>query len=327
MTSLLSVVLGVFSYIIIGYIIKKLNDVIYNLIFAFFGAGINIIPNTIIKKFDYLSFNILLPIALIVNFWLIKFPNVVIYNLIFAFFGAGITVFIMGFLIGKKFYQFKTDDCALFGLGACFGNSVAFGIPLMYSILGPVNAMPYMILVLFHGIIHFTYTTLIIENYRNRNQSNIMKIIKTIIGLTKNIVLFGMFVGLFLNYTETPFPETLQNILKPIAKIALPTVLISLGIALGGFKIAQGISYSVVLTGLKNFIHPLIAFMLAKYILLMSPLLVFIVTMAAALPSGSQTYYFSYRYNSLQNIISANVVVSTFISFFTLSFLLLAFPY
>ncbi len=122
MTSLLSVVLGVFSYIIIGYIIKKLNDVIYNLIFAFFGAGINIIPNTIIKKFDYLSFNILLPIALIVNFWLIKFPNVVIYNLIFAFFGAGITVFIMGFLIGKKFYQFKTDDCALFGLGACLAT-------------------------------------------------------------------------------------------------------------------------------------------------------------------------------------------------------------
>ena len=136
-----------------------------------------------------------------------------------------------------------------------------------------------------------------------------------------------MFIGLFLNYTETPFPETLQNILKPIAKIALPTVLISLGIALGWFKIAQEISYSVVLTGLKNFIHPLIAFILAKYILLMSPLFVFIVTMAAALPSGSQTYYFSYRYNSLQDIISTNVVISTFISFFTLSIILLLFGY
>ena len=111
-------------------------------------------------------------------------------HLIFAFFGAGIIVFTIGFFIGKKLYQFKTDDSALFGLGACFGNSVAFGIPLMYLILGPVNAMPYMILVLFHGIIHFTYTTLIIEYYRNRSQSNIRKIIKTLIGLVKNIVLF-----------------------------------------------------------------------------------------------------------------------------------------
>ena len=311
MTNLLSAVLSVFSFIIIGYIIKKLN----------------IIPHAISKKFDFISFNILLPIALVTNFWLIEFPNVLIYNLIFSFFGAGIMVFAIAFYISKNFYQFKTDDSALFGLGACFGNSVAFGIPLMYSILGPVNAMPYMILVLFHGIIHFTYTTLIIENYRNRSQPNILKLIKTIVGLAKNVVLFGMFIGLFLNYTNIPFPETLQNILKPVAKIALPAVLISLGIALGSFKIAQSISYSIILTGLKNFAHPLIAFILAKYIFLMSPLLVFTVVMAAALPCGSQTYYFSYRYNSLQSIISANIVISTFLSFFTLSALLLILPY
>jgi len=311
MTNLLSAVTSVFIYIIIGYIIKKLN----------------ILPHTITKIFDYLSFNILLPIALITNFWLIEFPNIIVYNLIFAFFGAGIIVFALGFFISKNLYQFKTDDSAIFGLGACFGNSVAFGIPLMYLILGPVNAMPYMILVLFHGIIHFTYTTLIIEYYRNRSQSNIRKIIKTLIGLAKNIVLFGMFIGFILNYTNTPFPETLQNILKPIAKIALPTVLVSLGIGLGGFKIAKNISYTIILTGLKNFIHPFIAFILAKYILLLSPLLVFIVTIAAALPSGSQTYYFSYRYNSLQNIISANVVVSTFVSFFTLFAILLVLSY
>ena len=311
MTNLLSAVVSVFIYIIVGYIIKKSN----------------IFPYTITKIFEYLSFNILLPIALITNFWLIEFPNIIVYNLIFAFFGAGIIVFILGFFISKKLYQFKTDDSALFGLGACFGNSVAFGIPLMYLILGPINAMPYMILVLFHGIIHFTYTTLIIEYYRNRSRSNIKKIIKTLMGLAKNIVLFGMFIGFILNYTNTPFPETLQNILKPISKIALSTVLVSLGIGLGGFKIAKNISYTIILTGLKNFVHPLIAFILAKYILLLSPLLVFIVTIAAALPSGSQTYYFSYRYNSLQNIISANVVVSTFVSFFTLSAILLLLSY
>ena len=56
------------------------------------------------------------------------------------------------------------------------------------------------------------------------------------------------------------------------------------------------------------------------HIFVMPNQLVFIVTTAAALPSGSQTYYFSYRYNSLQKIISSNIVLSTFVSFFTLSF-------
>ncbi len=62
-----------------------------------------------------------------------------------------------------------------------------------------------------------------------------------------------------------------------------------------------------------------------KSIFEMNSMLVFIVTMAAALPSGSQSYYFSYRYNSLQNILSANIVFSTLVSFFTLSLLLIIF--
>ena len=311
MSNLITVIISVFGYIIIGYIIGKSN---------FFSKKY-------LKIFDKISFNILLPLSLISNFWLIKFPEIIINELLISFFGSGIIIFIISFLIGKKIYEFKTDDCAIFGLGSCFGNSVAFGIPLMYSILDPVKVMPYMILVLFHGMIHFTYTTLIIETYRNRLQSNSKRIFKTILGLAQNIVLFGMFIGFFLNFMNIPFPEKLQNVLIPVSKVALPAILISLGIALSGFQIAKNLKYSLILTLLKNFLHPLIAFIFAKYILMMSPLLIFIVTIAAALPSGSQTYYFSYRYNSLQKIISANVVISTFVSFFTISFLLVLLNY
>ncbi len=311
MNSLFAIIFGVFGYIILGFIIKK----------------INIIPNEIIKRFNFICFNILLPIALINNFWKIKFPEITIFQLLLSFFGAGIIIFIIGFFFSKKIFNFKADDSALFGLGGCFGNSVAFGIPLMYSILGPVDAMPYMVLVLFHGFIHFTYTTLIIEGYRNRQETNFIMLIKTIMGLTKNIVLFGMFIGIFLNYFQIPFPKSLNIIFTPISQIALPSVLISLGFSLAGFKIMSQIRYSIILTILKNFLFPVIAFILSKFIFSMSDILIFIITIAAALPSGSQTYYFSYRYNSLQEIISANIVLSTFISFFTLSFLIVIFGF
>jgi len=311
MTSLLTTVFGVFGYILVGFIIKK----------------INIIPDQFSKIYNYVSFNALLPLALITNFWTIKFPELIVHQLILAFFGAGIIIFLIGFFFSKKFLNFKTDDSALFGLSACFGNSVAFGIPLMYSILGPIEAMPYMILVLFHGFIHFTYTTLIIEGYRNRSYSIFKMLVKTITGLAKNIVLFAMFIGIVLNYSQITFPASLEIILTSITNIALPAVLISLGFTLGKFKIINEASHSLVLTTLKNFVHPLIAFVIAKYIFSMPQLLIFIVTMAAALPSGSQTYYFSYRYNSLQKIISANIVLSTFVSFFTLSFLIIIFGY
>ena len=64
-----------------------------------------------------------------------------------------------------------------------------------------------------------------------------------------------------------------------------------------------------------------------KYIFLMPETLIVIATLAAALPSGSQTYYFSYRYNSLQETITSNILLSTFVSFFTLSFLIIIFGY
>ena len=91
------------------------------------------------------------------------------------------------------------------------------------------------------------------------------------------------------------------------------------------FKIKENINGAILLTILKNFIHPIIAFCLANFLLELDSLFVIIVTLAAALPSGSQSYYFAYRYDSLQGVVSSNVVLSTFVSFFTLSILLLFF--
>ena len=311
MSSIFLVVLGVFGYIIIGYAIGKLK----------------IFPNYLIRWFDFTSFNILLPLALIAFFWKIEFPNINIFNLIFSFFGSGILIFMIGFFISLIVLRLKTDDSALMGLGSCFGNSVALGIPLIYSLLGPVNSMPYMILVFFHGFIHFTYTTLIIEGYRNRDSSLILIILKSLIGIFKNIVLLGMIIGIVLNYSSTEPPEILYFLLNILTKFSLPAVLISLGLSLSNFKISEYFTFSLILTSLKNFIHPVIAFILAKYFFSMSPTLVFIVTLAAALPSGSQTYYFSYRYDALKQIISSNIVLSTFVSFITIPVILFLFGY
>tara|TARA_X000000368_G_scaffold391373_1_gene355305 strand:+ start:1941 stop:2876 length:936 start_codon:yes stop_codon:yes gene_type:complete len=311
MSNIFLVVLGVFGYIVIGYTIGKLK----------------IFPNYLIRWFDFTSFNILLPLALIAFFWKIEFPNINIFNLMFSFFGSGILIFMIGFFISLIVLKLKTDDSALMGLGSCFGNSVALGIPLMYSLLGPVNSMPYMILVFFHGFIHFTYTTLIIEGYRNRDSSLILIILKSLIGIFKNIVLLGMIIGIVLNYSSTEPPEILNVVLDILTKFSLPAVLISLGLSLSNFKISEYFTFSLILTSLKNFIHPVIAFILAKYFFSMSPTLVFIVTLAAALPSGSQTYYFSYRYDALKQIISSNIVLSTFVSFITIPVILFLFGY
>jgi predicted permease len=182
-----------------------------------------------------------------------------------------------------------------------------------------------MILVLFHGLVHFTYTTIIIESYRNRSRNLSKKILSTITGLFKNIVLVGIFIGIFLNYTKIIQPNILMSILNNISDLALPCVLLSLGISLGKFNLLLSLKKSIIFTFLKNIIHPLIGFIIAKYIFSLDDLLVITITIASALPSGSQAYYFAYRYNTQKDLISSNIVLSTFVSFFTISILIIFF--
>ena len=309
MIDLLNIVSSVFGYILFGFFVNKLQ----------------ILPKKYIDYFDFTGFNILLPLALIIYFWQVSFPQINSIGLIISFFASGIFISMTGFLIGKQFLNFKTDDSALFGLASCFGNTVAMGIPLMYAVLGPINTIPYMILVFFHGIVHFSYTVIIIEVYRNRQKSIVEIFYQILLGIIKNIVLFGMIIGIILNYSNLIVPSILKEPLDIFVNLALPMVLISLGLALGNFKLRENIYGAILLTILKNFIHPIIAFCLANFILELDDLLVIIVTMAAALPSGSQSYYFAYRYNSLKAVVSSNVVLSTFVSFFTLSLLLVFF--
>ncbi len=309
MIELINIIFEVFGYIGIGYLINK----------------INIFPKKFIYYFDLLCFNFFLPLALISYFWQVTFPSINSTGLMLSFFGSGILVFVFAFIISRFILNYKPDNSALFGLSSCFGNSVAMGIPLMYSILGPINTIPYMILVFFHGFVHFTYTTLIIEIYRNRNSNIIEIIIKTVLGLLKNIVLFGMIIGITLNFSKINIPLFLEGNLKIFVSFALPLILVSLGIALGNFKIRDNIKLAFLLTFLKNFLHPAIAFIISQFLLNLDDLLIMIVTIAAALPSGSQSYYFAYRYDSLKEIISSNVVLSTATSFITISFLLIFF--
>ena len=309
MSDLFNIVAGVFGYIGIGYVINK----------------IEIFPTKITQYFDLLCFNFLLPLALICYFWQVTFPKIDSLGLMISFFGSGIIIFFTGFFISRFFFNYEPDDSSLFGLASCFGNSVAMGIPLMYSILGPINTIPYMILVFFHGFVHFTYTTVIIEIYRNRKSKIIEIILKTILGLLKNIVLFGMIIGITLNYSQVDMPLYIEGKIQIFVTLALPLILVSLGIALGNFKIRDNIKLAFLLTFLKNFLHPAIAFIISNFLLNLDELLVVIVTIAAALPSGSQSYYFAYRYDSLKEIVSSNVVLSTATSFITISFLLVFF--
>ena len=91
MTNLLPTIFGVFGYLLLGFALKK----------------INIISDKILNIYNYISFNILLPIALINNFWKITFPDLIIHQLILAFLEVELSFFLLGFISVKNFLILK----------------------------------------------------------------------------------------------------------------------------------------------------------------------------------------------------------------------------
>ena len=119
----------------------------------------------------------------------------------------------------------------------------------------------------------------------------------------------------------------LKTLIVPITNFSLPSVLVSLGMTIAGISITNSLQKIYILTIRKNIIFPLITFINAKFVFHLNPDLTFMVTFAAALPSGVQTYYMSHRYNSLITIVPKNVLLSTLVSVLSLSILLMLFGY
>ena len=311
MSNIFLQVLHTFIFVFIGYALKKTG----------------LITSRIEKKISLLSFNVLLRILLVTNILHFKFSHIFNLYLMISFFGSGVLVFTLSFFIFKYLYDLKGDECTIFGFSSCYGNLIAIGIPLLNSILGSENTVPFMVLALFQAIIHITYTEVIIQHFRPQNKNAENKLINIAHGLFYNIVLLSIIVGIFLNYIGVELPSNLEFIVKLITYFALPAILITMGIIIASLKISYQLPKISILMIMKNIVHPIITFIVAKYIFQLTGQFIFIATLAAALPSGIQTYYISYRYSLLKEIIATNVVFSTFLSFFTLSLLLFFFGY
>ena len=96
-------------------------------------------------------------------------------------------------------------------------------------------------------------------------------------------------------------------------------MLIIIGTGLSSFSLSMHRNKLIGLIIFKNLLHPIFGYVLARYVFCFDHSLITIITLAASFPSGIQTYYFSSQYNALSDLSSANILLSTFISIFTIS--------
>ena len=100
----------------------------------------------------------------------------------------------------------------------------------------------------------------------------------------------------------------------------MPCALFAMGLALRRYGVAGDIGITSVLVVLKLFVHPLVVFLLVRYVLALPPIWAGVAVTFAAMPCGINSYLLAERYRAGIAATAGAVSLSTGLAVLTVSF-------
>ena len=229
-----------------------------------------------------------------------------------------VAIFTLGMIASWLVLQRSVIEAMVIGLGSCFSNTVLLGIPLIPRALGDDALFPLFLLISVHGITVFTAVTVIIEIARGRDAglANLPKQVAN--GLIGNPLIVGLGLGFLWKLTDLGIHPVAADVFHLVATSVTPAALFVLGSSLASYSISGSLAPAVLVTTLKNAIHPLAVFILGS-LLGLEALWLSVATMLAAMPAGMNMYLFASRYHVSPPTATTSILTSTISSIVTIS--------
>jgi hypothetical protein len=294
----------IFVLLLLGWLLKKrgLTDTVF------------------LKTADRLIYYFFFPIML---FWKIggaSFENGIDWDFCLAALCALLTMFVISALAIKLF------GIANFQAGSfsqsCYRFNTYIGVAVILNSLGAEGVKYFGILIGFAiPLINvFAVTTLIWYSGQEIDFRRRLSI--TGMALISNPLILGCLAGIAYSGLIGWFPVFIDNSLSLISMVSLPLALISIGGSLTFAGVRGNLGLSFLAAGLKLLVLPIIGWMfLYMFNVTGIPLKVGLIFFA--LPASTAIYVLSSQMNSDTNLASSAIVLSTLLSFFSLSFILL----
>jgi len=205
---------------------------------------------------------------------------------------------------------------------SCYRFNTYIGVAVILNALGEAGIAYFGILIAITiPIVNvFAVATLIwFSGYENDFKKRSLIFVKALVG---NPLIIGSFAGAIYARLVGFFPEFIDNTLQLMSMVTLPLALISIGGALSFKGLQKHLPLSLLGAGLKLCIFPLIGYLL--YHLFAIDGVAFKTGMIFfCLPASTTIYVLSSQLNSDTDLASASIVVSTLLSFASLSVALL----
>lgn len=231
-------------------------------------------------------------------------------------------VFGVGMLMARLGSGARLAHMSLHGLSAAYGNVGYIGIPLCLYALGPQGAVPAAAATCLAGAFLLTLAMVLIETDLQAGQGMWRTAWRVLSAVARSPVLIAIVLGGVVSALGVTVPVPVQRFLDLIGGAAAPCALFAIGLFLSGTSIRANLREVGLVTIAKVLLQPLLALSIVPWFLPLDSVWAQAALLMAALPTASNAFVLAKQYDIFAEETSAAILLSTVLSMFTVSAML-----
>jgi len=233
------------------------------------------------------------------------------------------TIFAMFVLSTLVIYLFRVSAFKAGSFSqSCYRFNTYIGVAVIINSLGAEGMKYFGILIAFAIPIINVFAVSLLIWFSGRDVNLKKRVLIAGRAMVSNPLILGCIAGMCYSSLVGRFPIFVNNSLSLISMVSLPLALISIGGSLTFAGVKGNIGLSVLASILKLIVLPAIGWLFfSLFGVIGIPLKVGLIFLS--LPASTAIYVLSSQMNSDTELASAAIVLSTLLSFFALSFILL----
>ncbi|MDH4450565.1 MAG: AEC family transporter [Rhodoferax sp.] len=308
-------------------VLSSLLPVVLLILVGYLSGRFNVIRQEAVRDLSNLVFLVLIQALLFRTMCAVDVAKLDLRSLSIYFAVAGGLFFVL--LVARG----GTSRAAVLALSGIFSNTAMIGIPLIGLAYGKEALVLLFTLISLHALVLLTMTTVVLELCSAREQAHSTHtgrhILRTVGLAVRNAILhpvpMPILAGLLFAQTGWVLPEVVDRPLQLLANAFSPVALVLMGVTLAQTAIGQHLRSALVISGIKNLLHPLLM-ALVGYAAGLRGITLTVLVMAAAMPIGANVFLFAQRYQKAEELVTASVVASTVMALFTVTLVMYLLP-
>lgn len=217
------------------------------------------------------------------------------------------------FLIVKFWLKRDMPEALMSSMSASLANSANLGIPIAVFVLGDAS---YVAPLLIFQLAFFTPMYLMaLDASTSSHRTTPLRFLLMIV---KNPMIVGSALGLLVAGTGFQLPTLILEPIHLIGGAAIPAMLMAFGMSLNGSRPLQKAAGqrldTLLASGFKLIVHPLIAYLFARFALGMDGHALFAVVVTSALPTAQNVFVAASRYRAGITVAKDTVLITTIVA-------------